>query len=102
MHIGSLVIVAAVMLQRSFDPWIRLTALAVLLQHLSSLSFAVLPRYHFAAWLFTYLVVVVWLRERGVLMFQRWFPEWSGQIRDSGFFQKCTLRLSRFQEVVLR
>jgi hypothetical protein len=96
-HAAAIAILIDVMVRRAFDPWIRLTALAVLCQHLAALGFAITPRYHLGAWLFTYLVVVVWIRQSGIGMFQRTFPQWSETIRNSSAFRKTAVFLDDFQ-----
>ncbi len=96
-HAAAIAILVDVMVRRAFDPWIRLTALAVLCQHLAALGFSITPRYHLGAWLFTYLVVVVWVRQSGIGMFQRMFPQWSETIRNSSAYRKTAVLLDDFQ-----
>jgi hypothetical protein len=49
-----------------FDPWLRLIALATLLQHGTGVTYADWDRYHLVTWLLTALVATVWLREEGL------------------------------------
>jgi hypothetical protein len=80
LHIAAIAILFAVAIKSAYRPIVRLAAAATLCQHLGMLCYAVTPRYHIAAWLFTYLVVVVWLRETGVAWFRRSFPIWADRI----------------------
>jgi len=98
-HAAAIAILVDVMVRRAFDPWIRLTALAVLCQHLAALGFSITPRYHLGAWLFTYLVVVVWVRQSGIAMFQRMFPQWSEAIRNSSAYRKAAVLLDDLQRL---
>jgi hypothetical protein len=49
-----------------FDPWLRLIALATLLEHGTGVCYANWDRYHLVTWLLTALVAIVWLREEGI------------------------------------
>ena len=49
-----------------FDPWLRLIALATLLEHGTGVCYANWDRYHLVTWLLTALVAIVWLREEGL------------------------------------
>ena len=49
-----------------FDPWLRLIALATLLEHGTGVTYANWDRYHLVTWLLTALVAIVWLREEGL------------------------------------
>ena len=49
-----------------FDPWLRLIALATLLEHGTGVTYADWDRYHLVTWLLTALVAIVWLREEGL------------------------------------
>jgi hypothetical protein len=49
-----------------FDPWLRLVALATLLEHGTGVTYANWDRYHLMTWLLTALVAIVWLREEGL------------------------------------
>jgi hypothetical protein len=51
---------------RRFDPWLRLIALATLLEHGTGVCYANWDRYHLVTWLLTALVAIVWLREEGL------------------------------------
>jgi hypothetical protein len=66
---------------RRFDPWLRLMACAVLVQHASSLPFLVAPRYHYFAWLVTFLVNAVWLETVGLAWLRKRWPAWYRRMR---------------------
>jgi hypothetical protein len=51
---------------RRFDPWLRVIALATLLEHGTGICYADWDRYHLVTWLLTALVATVWLREEGL------------------------------------
>jgi hypothetical protein len=57
-----------------FDPWLRLVALATLLQHGTGICYANFARYHLATWLQTALVATVWLRLEGLPWLDQRFP----------------------------
>jgi len=57
-----------------FDPWLRLIALATLLEHGTGICYADWDRYHLVTWLLTALVATVWLNEEGLPWFGRGFP----------------------------
>jgi hypothetical protein len=54
-----------------FDPWLRLIALATLLEHGTGICYANWDRYHLVTWLLTALVAIVWLREEGLPWIRR-------------------------------
>ena len=57
-----------------FDPWLRLVALATLLEHGTGICYANWDRYHLVTWLLTALVAIVWLRQEGLPWLERRFP----------------------------
>jgi hypothetical protein len=61
-----------------FDPWLRLVALATLLEHGTGVCYANWDRYHLVTWLLTALVAIVWLREEGL----PWLRDRKSGIRD--------------------
>ena len=62
------------MFRRQCDPWLRLTAGAVLAQHCVSLFFLPFRRYYYLTWLLTLLVVAVWLHDEGIALVKRRWP----------------------------
>ena len=63
---GCLAVVVRMAFRRASDPWLRLTAVAVLAQHSLNLFFLPYPRYYYLTWLFTLLIVAVWLHDEGL------------------------------------
>jgi len=49
-----------------FDSWLRLIALATLLEHGTGATYANWDRYHLVTWLLTALVAIVWLHQSGI------------------------------------
>jgi hypothetical protein len=59
---------------RRYDPWLRLVALATLLEHGTGICYADWDRYHLVTWLLTALVATVWLRTEGLPWLDKVFP----------------------------
>jgi hypothetical protein len=57
-----------------FDPWLRLVALATLLEHGTGICYANWARYHLLTWLLTALVSIVWLRVEGLPWLDKFLP----------------------------
>jgi hypothetical protein len=57
-----------------FDPWLRLVALATLLEHGTGICYADWDRYHLVTWLLTALVATAWLWVEGLPRFDKAFP----------------------------
>jgi hypothetical protein len=56
---------------RPFDPWLRVIALAALMQHGIGLCYVTYARYHLLTWLLTCLVTLVWVNvEKRVSVFR--------------------------------
>ena len=51
-----------------FDPWLRLIALATLLQHGIGISYINFVRYNLGTWLLTLLVTAAWLQQEGLAL----------------------------------
>jgi hypothetical protein len=58
---------------RRFDPWLRVIALAALMQHGIGLCYVVYDRYHLLTWLLTCLVTLVWVNVEGLALVERRF-----------------------------
>src|SRR5262249_7283335 len=59
------------------DPWLRLTAIATLVQHGVALFYASAGRYYYLTWLLTLLVVAAWVHGEGLDMARRRFPRFA-------------------------
>ena len=62
-----------------FDPWLRLIALATLLQHGIGISYINFVRYNLGTWLLTLLVAAAWLQEEGLALLGQAMP----RVRDA-------------------
>lgn len=66
---------------RKFDPWVRLLALAMLLQQAIGLFYVDAARYYLGVWLLTAVVFAGWIRGKGLPLFDRFSPgtrvEWA-------------------------
>ena len=57
-----------------FDPWLRLIALATLLQHGIGISYINFVRYNLGTWLLTLLVATAWVQDEGVAVLEKTMP----------------------------
>jgi hypothetical protein len=75
LHAAAIIVLLRMALWRRADPWLRLTAVATLVQQGVGLFYAGAGRYYYLTWLLTLLVVAVWVRAEGVELLRRWFPD---------------------------
>ena len=73
---------------RRFDPWLRLVALATLLEHGTGICYADWDRYHLVTWLLTALVATVWLQEEGLPWFDNRLPGLRGRLAARAGFRR--------------
>jgi hypothetical protein len=57
-----------------FDPWLRLIALATLIQHGIGICYINFVRYNLGTWLLTFLVAAAWLQGEGLLVLEKRMP----------------------------
>jgi hypothetical protein len=57
-----------------FDPWLRLIALATLIQHGIGICYINFVRYNLGTWLLTFLVAAAWLQGEGLLVLEERMP----------------------------
>jgi hypothetical protein len=57
-----------------FDPWLRLIALATLIQHGIGICYINFVRYNLGTWLLTLLVAAVWLQGEGLIVLEKKLP----------------------------
>jgi hypothetical protein len=67
-------------LWRRAEPWLRLTAVATLVQQAVGLFYASAGRYYYLTWLLTLLVVAVWVHDEGIEIVRRRFPDFCQRI----------------------
>ena len=92
-------IVIYVLAHRRFDPWLRLVALAALLQHVPALFYAPTPRYYYLAWFLTVLVVMVWFHDVAIGWLARRYPALAQRFAVHPLAQRLASGLTRLQEV---
>jgi hypothetical protein len=84
LHAAAIVVLVRVaFFGRRFDPWLRLTAGAMLAQHPVALFYLSYGRYYYLAWLLTFLVCAVWTRDEGLDLFGRACPRLSQLLEDN-------------------
>jgi hypothetical protein len=59
-----------------FDPWLRLIALATLVQHGIGICYINFVRYNLGTWLLTLLVAAAWLQGEGLVVLEKRMPRW--------------------------
>jgi hypothetical protein len=80
LHAAAIIVLLRMALWRRADPWLRLTAVATLVQQGVGLFYAGAGRYYYLTWLLTFLVVAVWVRDEGVEVIRRWFPDFCRRV----------------------
>jgi hypothetical protein len=80
LHAAAIVVLVRMALWRGAEPWLRLTAVATLVQQAVGLFYASAGRYYYLTWLLTLLVVAVWVHGEGVGIIRRWFPDFSQRV----------------------
>lgn len=86
---------------KRFDPWLRLIAGAVLVQHAVSLIFLIAPRYHYLAWLLTFLVNAAWFETVGTAWLRRQWPAWYRRMRRQRLNLALAVGLARLDRLGL-
>jgi hypothetical protein len=79
---AAIFVLIRVLIWKHADPWLRLTALATLVQQGVGIFYAPAGRYYYLTWLLTFLVAVAWLHGEGLSMLQRRFPGFAKFIAD--------------------
>ncbi len=59
---------------KAFRPWLRVVALATLLQHGIGVCYVNYMRYNLVTWLLTALVAAAWLQLEGLTLIDRYWP----------------------------
>jgi hypothetical protein len=71
-----------------FDPWLRLIALATLLQHGIGISYINFVRYNLGTWLLTYLVAAAWLQGEGLALLGKAMPRLENAWRNNALVKR--------------
>jgi hypothetical protein len=98
LNLAAVVVLVRVALWRSADPWLRLIALATLVQHGVGLFFLLYERYYYLTWLLTLLVATVWFHREGLDLLRRQCPRFTEKVagaRASIAITRGLARLSR-------
>jgi hypothetical protein len=80
LNAAAIVILIRVMLWKTAEAWLRLTAAATLAQHGVALFYASSGRYYYLTWLLTLLVVAAWVHGEGLDLLRRRFPTFSERV----------------------
>jgi hypothetical protein len=80
---------------RPFDPWLRVIALAALLQHGIGLCYVMYDRYHLLTWLLTCLVTLVWVKVEGWALIEQRFSGLREFVAKSPSARRMRLALAR-------
>jgi hypothetical protein len=101
LNLAAIVVLVRVALWRSADPWLRLIALATLVQHGVGLLFILYARYYYLTWLLTLLVAAVWMHREGRDLLRRWFPAFTARVAEhrlSGALARSVGRMAHLEE----
>jgi hypothetical protein len=74
LHVAAFAVLVRAAAHRGIDPWLRLTAAALLVQHCVGIFYATGARYYYLTWLLTLLVVTAWVHAEGLALFRRRWP----------------------------
>jgi hypothetical protein len=98
-HLAAIAILLYVVgAKRGFDPWLRLIAVAALLQHIPAFFYAPTPRYYYLTWFLTALVCIVWARAVGLALFWSRYPALSQRIASHPWSERLASGLAWLQK----
>jgi hypothetical protein len=80
LNAAAVVVLIRVAVWRQAEPWLRLTAIATLVQHGVALFYASAGRYYYLTWLLTLLVVAAWVHGEGLDLARRRFPRFADRL----------------------
>lgn len=89
LHVAAYAILLRVMFSRSFEPMLRLVALAALALAPVGLMYLVAVRYNLVMWLLMALVATTWIRLEGLALIDRWRPGWRERFARSPAFVRA-------------
>jgi len=99
LNAAALVILVRMTMRRGTDPWLRLIAGAIVVQQCISLLYVIHGRYYYLNELLTLLVVAVWVRDEGAVLFQRRFPDFSKRVASHAAAVALARRLGRMSSM---
>jgi hypothetical protein len=100
LNAAAIVVLIRVMLWRQAEPWLRLTAIATLVQHGVALFYASAGRYYYLTWLLTLLVVAAWVHGEGLDMARRRCPRFADRVAKHPACLALARALRRMGEMV--
>ncbi len=74
LNFAGVLILLRVGVGKAFSPWLRVVALATLLQHGIGVCYVNYMRYNLVTWLLTALVAAAWLQLEGLTLIDRYWP----------------------------
>jgi hypothetical protein len=80
LSVMAIAVLVRVALWRAADPWLRLTASAMLVQQCVVIFYAAAGRYQYLTWLLTSLVVAAWVEREGLPLLRRRFPAFTARV----------------------
>jgi len=95
LHVAAYLILLRVTFGRTFEPMLRLTALAALALTPVGLIYLVAVRYNLVMWLLMVLVVTAWIRIEGLALIDRRWPGWRERIAKSSRFIRIDRTVKR-------
>jgi hypothetical protein len=95
LHVAAYIVLLRVTFGRTFEPMLRLTALAALALTLVGLIYLVAVRYNLVMWLLMALVVTAWIKLEGLALIDRQWPGWLERIAKSSRFIRIDRTVKR-------
>ena len=80
LSVAAIAVLVRVAAWRGADPWLRLTASAMLVQQCVVIFYAPAGRYQYLTWLITSLVVAAWVEREGLPLLRRRFPAFTARV----------------------
>src|SRR5215471_2529715 len=101
LNAAAIVVLIRVVLWRRAEPWLRLTAIATLVQHGVALFYASAGRYYYLTWLLTLVVVAAWVHGEGLDIARRRFPRFADRVAKHPASLALARGLRRMGELVV-
>ena len=95
LHVAAYLILLRVTIGRTFEPMLRLTALAALALTPVGLIYLVAVRYNLVMWLLMALVVTAWIKVEGLALIDRWRPGSRDRFTQSPLFARMERAVTR-------